>query len=173
MIFKTVFEHISRMRNPVKYWRKRGARIGENCYIVSSVSFGSEPFLVTVGDHVRLTSDVQLITHDGGVWVLRELYPELKDIDVFGRIKLGNNIHIGVSTIIMPGVTIGDNSIIGAGAVVTKDIPANSIAVGVPARVIKTLDEYIDKNEHRFEHTKGMSLEEKRAYLIKKYGTDA
>ena len=55
-------------------------------------------------------------------------------------ITLGDNVWLGGSVVVCPGVTIGENSIIGAGAVVTRDIPANSIAVGNPARVIRALD---------------------------------
>lgn len=55
-------------------------------------------------------------------------------------ITLGDNVWLGGSVVVCPGVTIGENSIIGAGAVVTRDIPANSIAVGNPARVIRVLD---------------------------------
>ena len=55
-------------------------------------------------------------------------------------IVIGQNVWIGRNALVMPGVTIGDNSVIGAGAVVTRDVPANSVAVGSPARVIRTLD---------------------------------
>ena len=65
--------------------------------------------------------------------------------DYFGPISIGNNVFIGNNVIILPGVTVGDNVVIGAGAVVTKNIPSNSVCAGVPARVIKTIDEYADK----------------------------
>ena len=63
-----------------------------------------------------------------------------EDIDLFGTIIVGNNVHIGTNAIIMPNVTIGNNVIIGCGAIVTHDIPDNSVAVGVPAKVIKMLN---------------------------------
>ena len=69
----------------------------------------------------------------------------------------------------MPGVHIGNNCIIGCGAVVTRDIPDNSIAVGVPARVIRTIDEYLQNHEKDFDYTKGFSKKEKKDYLLKKY----
>ena len=87
-------------------------------------------------------------------------------MDKFGKITVGDNVHIGIETVIMPGVTIGNNCIIGAGAVVTRDIPDNSIAVGVPVRVIKTVDEYAKQYHEDFWHTKHMSSSEKRAYLL-------
>ena len=153
------------MRDPVGFIRRQGAKIGSDCSIASNVSFGSEPYMITIGDHVRLTENVRLITHDGGVWVVRHLYDEYREADLFGKIVIGNNVHIGVNAIVMPGVTIGNNVIVGCGAIVTHDIPDNSVAVGVPARVIETLDEYIEKNHNCFLNTKHCSAEEKRRIL--------
>ena len=65
----------------------------------------------------------------------------------------------------MPGVSIGNNCIVGVGAVVTKNIPDNSIAVGIPAKVIETIDEYLKKNKNNFVFTKEMSQKEKKKYL--------
>lgn len=121
--------------------RQRGIHIGEECEIYSSVGFGSEPYLIEIGNHVRITHGCRFITHDGGVWVLRAI-KNMPSLDLFGPIKIGNNVHIGVNTVIMPGVTIGDNCIIGCGAVVTKDIPSGEIWGGVPARFLKTVEEY-------------------------------
>ena len=58
-----------------------------------------------------------------------------------GRVEIGSNIYIGTNVIVLRGVTIGDNCVIGAGSVVTHDIPANSVAVGAPCRVVCSLDE--------------------------------
>ena len=162
-------DKFNRAKNPINYWRKKGVVIGKDCTIYSNVSLGSEPYLIAIGDHVRISSRTSFITHDGGLWVVRELNEGLKDVDKFGKIVVGNNVHIGINCVIMPGVTIGNNCIIGVGAVVTKDIPDNSIAVGVPARVIETIDEYIEKNLEKFDVTKNLSIEEKRKYLIDKY----
>jgi acetyltransferase-like isoleucine patch superfamily enzyme len=63
-------------------------------------------------------------------------------MNVYGRIRVGNNVFIGVHTIILPGVSIGDNVVIGAGSVVNKDIPDNVVAAGVPAKIIKNIEEY-------------------------------
>lgn len=167
-MLRLLFERIKCMRDPIKYWRKKGVTIGENCEIYANVGFGSEPYLIHIGNKVRINSKVTLVTHDGGVWVLRNLYEELQDIDRFGAISIGNNVHIGTGAVIMPGVTIGDNCVIGVGAIVTKNIPSNSVAVGVPARVIETIEEYKEKNIDRFEHTKMMNYEQKKEYLLNK-----
>ena len=148
--------------------RKKGIEIGDDCEIYPDVNFGSEPFLIEIGNHVRITSGVKITTHDGGLWVLRNK-KEFKNADKFGKVKIGNNVHIGIDSIIMPGVTIGDNVVIGCKSVVTKDIPSNVVAAGVPARVIETIDKYKEKVENKVVFTKGMSSEEKKEYLIKHY----
>ena len=155
--------------NPVAFWKKSGVKLGDRAEIYSSASFGSEPYLIEIGNHVRINAGVRFITHDGGVWTLRGYDEKYKDVDLFGPIKVGNNVHIGTDAIIMPGVTIGDNCIIGCGAIVTKDIPDNSIAVGIPARVIKTIDEYLEQHINDFDYTKSLRAEEKKNYLLKKY----
>lgn len=167
-IFGLIANKIRKNKDPISYWRGRGAIIGQNCEIYPTADLGSEPYLISLGNHVRVNSGVNLITHDGGVWVLRGLKEELNDIDRFGKIIVGDNVHIATNVIVMPGVRIGNNCIIGCGAVVTRSIPDNSIAVGVPARVIESVDEYLDKHMDDFEHTKFMSKKEKEAYLSKK-----
>jgi len=120
------------------YLRKQGAQVGENCRIFIT-DVGSEPYLIKIGNHCTLTNGVHLITHDGGGWIFRK---EMPDLNSFGKIEIQDNCFIGINAIIMPNVTIGRNSVVGAGAVVTRDIPPNSIAVGVPARVIRTTAQY-------------------------------
>lgn len=97
---------------------------------------------------------------------MRNLDVNYRDVDLIKPISIGDNCHIGTNVTIMPGVTIGSNVIIGVGAIVTKNIPNNSIAVGVPARVIETIDEYIKKHEKDFVFTKSMTKTEKKKYLI-------
>ena len=118
--------------------------MGTGCEVYDKVTFGSEPYLIDIGDNVRITNGVSFITHDGGTWVLRNT-GTAKDADLFGKIKVGNNVHIGINSVIMPGVSIGDNVIVGVGAVVTKDVASNTIVGGVPARLIRTMDEYFEK----------------------------
>ena len=111
--------------------RKSGVQIGEHCEIYKSASFGSEPYLISIGNHVRINTGVQFVTHDGGLWVLRDSNAgygdEFKDADKFGKIIIHDNVHIGTNSIIMPGVEIGENVIVGCGSVVTKSIPPNEI----------------------------------------------
>ena len=88
--------------------------------------------------NVHITDGVRFLTHDGGTLLYRNIVP---DLEITKPIVIGNNVYIGNNVIILPGVNVGNNVIIGAGAVVSKDIPDNSVAVGVPARVIKTASE--------------------------------
>lgn len=147
-----------------KRFKKSGGIIGENCSIHNSVEFGSEPYLITIGDNVRITAKCSFITHDGGVWVIRKLGID-ENCDLFGKITIKNNTHIGIGSTIMPGVTIGENCIIGCGSIVTKDIPDNSVAVGVPAKVIETIDQYYEKNKQFLVSTKNLSKKEKHIFL--------
>lgn len=144
-------------------------KIGTGCEIyINYTDFGSEPYLIEIGNNVRITKGVMFCTHDGGMWVVRK-NGMLKDADYFGKIKIEDNVHIGWNTIIMPNVTIGHDSIIGCGAVVTHDIPPMSIAVGVPAKVIRSLDEYCEKYRPLVDYTSSLSRDEKYQYLSKKY----
>lgn len=166
---KELIERYQRNHNAVLYWTKKGASIGEGTEIYTSANLGSEPYLVTIGKNCRITANVSITTHEGGVIVLRNLYKELSDIDRFGAVTIGNNVHIGPRTLIMPDVHIGSNVIIGCGAIVTKDIPDNSVAIGIPARVIETIDEYKMKHAGDFVHTKGMNPDKKREFLVEHY----
>ena len=158
----------------VKMAREMGVRFTaepgkEKCRILSEPYgvFGSEPYLITLGERVEITYGVRFITHDGAAWCLRNYDERFKELDLLGPIKVGNNVFIGNNTIILPNVTIGDNVIIGAGSIVTKDIPSCSVAAGVPAKVIRSIDEYADRALHKGGalKTKGLSREEKRAHI--------
>lgn len=146
-----------------------GVQIGNNCSIDKTAIFGSEPYLIKIGDNVRITHGVKFITHDGGLWVPRNMRLIDVNADLIAPIVIGNNVNIGWDAIIMPGVKIGDNSIIGCGAVVTKSIPNNSVAIGVPARVIETVEEYADKNHDRYISIKNFDQTSKRKYLLEHF----
>ena len=121
--------------------RKKGYNVGSNNRFYSC-DFGSEPYLIKIGNHCTITSGVKFITHDGGAWVFRK---ELPNLNVFNKIEIKDNCFIGVNAIILPGVTIGPNSVVGAGAVVTKNVLANTVVAGVPAKVTSSLEEYKSK----------------------------
>ena len=126
-------------KGSVAYARKKGVKIGENCRIYIK-NWGSEPFLVSIGDHVTVTSGVKFITHDGSTCLVKDA--QGKRYQRFAPIQVGSHVFIGVNTIVMPGVSIGSNVVIGAGSVVTKDIPDHSVAIGVPAKVVSSFDDF-------------------------------
>lgn len=96
-------------------------------------------WLVSIGENSVITNGVTILAHDGST---RNLARYTK----VGRVLIGKNTFIGVKSIILPGVKIGDNVIIGAGSVVTKDIPSGSVAAGNPAVVIGSTAEYLKKH---------------------------
>ncbi|WP_374327911.1 acyltransferase [Azonexus sp.] len=126
-------------RRPVWYRRLLGVKTGERNRYAGAINFGSEPYLVELGNDITLAQGVTFITHDGGARLFRKEYPGL---NVFGKIKIGNNVFVGSSVTILPGVSIGDNVVIGACSLVSRSIPSNVVVVGVPARIIKSIDVY-------------------------------
>lgn len=123
--------------------------------------------MITLGNNVHITDGVEFITHDGGTLIYRQYVP---DLEITKPIKIGDYVYIGNNVIILPGVTIGNNVVIGAGAVVSKSIPDNSLAVGVPARVIKTADEYFEKFQRESLHLGNLKGQVKDKALMQYYG---
>jgi acetyltransferase-like isoleucine patch superfamily enzyme len=147
--------------DPVKYARSLGVKIGENCSIAVH-NFGTEPYLIEIGNHTQITYGVSFYTH-GGAWIFRQKYP---NFDFFGKIKIGNNVYIGNYAIILPGVTIEDNVIVGAGSVVTKSIPKGFIVGGNPAKIIGKVEEYEKKILPYNVNTEKLPVEDKRNFLL-------
>jgi acetyltransferase-like isoleucine patch superfamily enzyme len=120
----------------IRYWRRQGMKIGNKCQI-NNVNFSTEPYLIEIGDHVAIAAGTDFITHDGAIWCFRD---ELKNADVFGTIKIGNNVFIGNNCTILPNTAVGDNCIIGAGSTVRGRFPENSVIVGNPAKVALSMN---------------------------------
>lgn len=134
--------------NKVAFLRSQGVKIGSNCLIDNSVfNYGSEPWLIEIGSDVSITLGVILITHDGASRLFRKAIPEMNPLfgNRFGPIAIHDNCFIGINTIILPGVEIGPNSIVGAGSVVTKTILPDSVYAGNPAKFICSKEEYISR----------------------------
>lgn len=118
--------------------------MGKDCRLIGSPDWGSEPYLIKIGNHTEISCDVSFITHDGTTWVFRN-QDRYKDIVRFGKIEIGVNCFIGARSTILPGVCIGDNSIIAAGALVNKSVPSGEIWGGVPAKFISKTEVYAEK----------------------------
>lgn len=134
------------------------AQIGEDCYIEpplrsnwggKHVHFGRNVYAnfnltlvddnhIYVGDYTMIAPNVTIAT--AGHPILPELREKIYQFNL--PVHIGRNCWIGAGAIILPGVTIGDNTVIGAGSVVTKDIPANVVAVGNPCRVLREISEH-------------------------------
>jgi len=108
--------------------------------------FSSEPYLVTLGDNVFISVGTEFVCHDGSTLPYRRKYP---DLELAGEIIVGDNVFIGKGVTILPGVTIGSNCVIGACSVVTKDVPDNSVYVGIPARFVKTSEAFLQGAKER------------------------
>lgn len=144
-VVKKVVEYIlKKIMNPIQYSRHIGVTIGKDCKLNGVPQWGSEPYLIVIGDHTEISFDVVFITHDGATWVFRN-QEKYRKVVRFGEIIVGNNCFIGARSIILPNVHIGDNVIIGAGALVTKSIPDNEVWGGIPARLLMSTDCFADK----------------------------
>lgn len=117
--------------------RAMGMRIGEGSRIYT-LRIGSEPWLVRVGNRVAIAPDVTFVTH-GAATIFKDKYESLVS---FGTIDIKDDVYIGVNTTILPNVTIGPRSVVGAGSVVTRNVPPDTVVAGNPARPICTLEEY-------------------------------
>lgn len=146
----------------IQYLRQIGMKIGDNCGIFSEHIETVEPYLVTIGDHVTIAPNVWFTTHDASANIFFEGVS-----DFYGRISIGSNVFIGMSSTFLPGTEIADNCIVGAGSVVTKRFtePGKVIA-GNPARVICDLEDWKKKHEHQKLMAWGKSFEEKKRYLL-------
>lgn len=156
-------------RNPVAFARGIGVQVGEDCRLLNihSTTFGSEPYLIRIGNHVTITAGVRFINHDGGMWVFREKEPE---IDLFGTIEVGNNVFIGMGTLILPNVKIGDNCVIGAGSIVTRDIDSNVVALGRPAKPLKSIQDYRRSVGEKVTFVRSLQPHSKRKWLVEHFG---
>lgn len=136
-------EYVDRMR-------KYGIKIGDNVnfrYPSHTLIDTTRPSLVEIGNNIDINDHFTILTHDFGTFVFREVYHDF--VNSSGKVMIGDNIVFGRNVTILKGVSIGNNCIIGAGSIVSKSIPDNSVATGIPARVICTLDEYYHKRKER------------------------
>ncbi|MDD5699644.1 MAG: acyltransferase [Candidatus Nanoarchaeia archaeon] len=117
--------------------RQRGVNIGKNVFIDAMVHIDTAvPHLVTIEDNVKLSVGVKIFAHNS---VFQDINPE--DPIILSPVLIKKKAQIAPNVVILDGVTIGESSIIGACALVNKDIPDRVIAVGIPAKPIKGYEE--------------------------------
>lgn len=133
------FTNLYRRMNPdpmefAEFERQRGEyySIGERCYITPSANILDKGY-IRLGNNVWI-ADCTIVGHDGTIGMLNEAYG--KRLDKVGKVDIRDNVAICHGSIVLPGVTIGPNAIVGAGAVVTKDVPENAIVMGAPAKQV-------------------------------------
>lgn len=143
LMLEKIYQFLNKKRRE-KYIKRlimNGLRIGNNVGILDGCFLDpSHCYLISIGDNCTLCPNVRLIAHDASI-------KRILGYTKIGKIDIKENCFIGDSTIILPGITIGPDSIVGAGSVVTKDVPADTIVAGNPARAISSAKDYIKKVE--------------------------
>lgn len=144
---------INRIRDTIRSWlgvdygktvwemQEMGMKVGKNFKADKPRIDVSHCWLITIGDDVVFGPNVYLLAHDAST-------KNHLGYTRIGKITIGNNVFIGADATIMPGVSIGNNSIIGTGSIVTKDVPENTVYAGNPAKFICTLEDYLEKNRN-------------------------
>lgn len=134
----------------INYLRKIGCTIGEKTTIYSPrnvIIDETRPYLIEIGNNVQITDGVRILTHGYDWSVLKVKYGDV--LGSSGRVKIGNNVFVGVNTTILKGVNIGDNIIIGANSLVNKNLLEEGVYAGNPVKYIMSLDEYYDKRKEK------------------------
>lgn len=163
-----------RHRYTLKYAKVLGVKVADNVRFTGVPDFGTEPWLIEIGENCLITQNVRFLNHDGSVNMVRRLDEKYKDVLKFGKIVVGSNVFIGANSIIMPNVSVGSNAIVAACSCVTKDIPSGEVWGGVPAKKIGTVADYADKlleirSEYPSEHTTNMSKKELSTLVAEVY----
>ena len=146
--------HFFAMYAPFNSWRiffykLRGIKIGKNVYIVQGAFLEeSRPWLIEIHENVRIGAGVIIATHDG------VYHPYGKSVPYrYGKVVLRKGCTICPGSILLPGITIGESSIVAPGAVVKNDVPSRKIVAGIPAKVIMELDDALSnymKNSDKY-----------------------
>lgn len=143
---KIVFGPKASSASYVAYLCSLGMVIGNNTMIYSPrycTIDETRPWMIEIGSNVSITKGVTILTHGYDWSVFKGMYGDV--LGSAGRVKIGDNVFIGMNSTILKGVTIGDNVVIGANSLINKDVPSNSVVVGNPQRVVCDIDEYLEK----------------------------
>lgn len=126
---------------------KMGMKVGKNFGRLNGVILDpSHCWLIEIGDNVTLAPRVHILCHDAST-------KQFLGYTKIGRVTIGDNVFIGADTVVLPGVTIGNNVIIGANSTVTHDISDGFVVAGSPAKILCSLEEYLDKEKARMENS--------------------
>lgn len=169
-IYLWIRKHLLKIddRSQLEIAISNGLKIGENCHILGECIIDpGHCWLISIGDNVTLAPRVHILAHDAST-------KRILGYTLIGRVTIGNNVFIGAGSIILPNVKIGNNVIVGAGSVVSRTIPDNSVALGTPARIICSYEEFVEKKKKIFsktphyseEYAIGNITEEKKKQMI-------
>ena len=175
IIRKIIYKENATSDDLVNYLRSKGAVIGQRVKFYApnkTLIDKTAPFLLQIGDDVRITEGVKILTHDYSWSVLKKFSCDtISKGRILGSqapVEIGNNVFIGMNTIITKGVTIGDNVIIGVSSVVTKDLASNGVYAGNPARLIMSLEDFYRKRELlQFEEAKKLAKAYYKSFGVK------
>lgn len=148
IIRKVILRHQTDSDSYINYLKKIGVTVGERVTVFEPRKVyidETRPFLISIGNDVKITNGVTILTHGYDWNVLEGVYNKV--LGSAGKVTIGNNVFIGFHSTILKGVTIGNNVIIGANSLVNKDIPDNVIVAGNPAKIIMPLKEYYKKRD--------------------------
>lgn len=135
----------------ISYLRKKGAYIGEHTRFINPVNTYIDDqciSYISIGRKCCIAAGVTILAHDWSVCVVAEKFGQM--LPGQKRTIIGNNVFVGMHTIILSGANIGDNVVIGAGAVCSGTIESDSVYAGNPARKIMTIEEYYEKCKKRY-----------------------
>lgn len=125
------------------------------------VSIG-EPYLIQIGENVTVSTDVNFVTHDNSAIKIYE-----NGTDFVGKIEIGDNCFIGTGSIILPGVSLANYTIVGAGSVVTKSVIEEGMVIaGNPAKKISSVAELKSKNSDLLFNFRGKNEEERKLEIL-------
>lgn len=160
--YQTRIKHMTTEEINLEKYRNAGIQIGNNCIFCSPLPIWRDSFLLSFGDNCLVSGNVTFLMHDaapttvsGGIGT-----------DILGRVTIGNSCFIGANSTIMPGVTLADNTVVGAGSVVTHSTKDPGMVIaGNPARVVCTVQEYLNKNQEKIVNLSGMSMVDIQRYI--------
>ena len=162
LAMRLVYGHKASSEQYVSWLRSQGMHVGQHVHLYTPWSIRIDtqrPWMIEIGDNVHITADCSILQHDYSWAVIQRLTGEV--LGSCGTVHIGNNVFIGQKSLILKGAEIGDNTIVGAGSVVTGRLEGNAVYAGVPAKKISSLDVYVDKRRN-------LQLEE-ATLLVRKY----
>jgi maltose O-acetyltransferase len=133
----------ARLQRRWSHLRELGMEIGRDVWLPASTWIDADHcYLISIGDHCGFGGECVILAHDAQM-------DEFLDATRIGRVAIRESCHIGARTVILPGVEIGPRTIVGAGSVVSRTLPPDTVCAGSPARVLCSLGDYLEKHRAR------------------------